>query len=246
MLFWNKKRKIILLICSNKHGDKESGKWTQTWGRRGAEKDRCPLSLPCLSLCLSCERSAVVTRNLYFIHYSQLCIAWEQGTYHRPARGRERWKGHTVQLDQRESCTAKRANVHHGRVCAGVCVRARSRPCFVHCREKDVLMVNSQYSAVVPVEHICLNHWCWHAAHTCVHSHQIAASASFCGLKNERGHFLPTDISMPWQRKACGGGSDPGGHFDVAILAFHIVLLRTSWWTWQVRGWTFCLEAMAL
>lgn len=148
-------------------------------------------------------------------------FALPESTYHRPARGRERWKGHTVQLDQHESCTAKRANVHHGRVCVQVCVcvRAQSWPCFAHCREKDVLMGNSQYSVVGPVEHIRLNHWCWHAAHTYIHSHQIAASASFCGLKNEWGHFHPTDISMPWQRKACGG-SDPGGHFDVALQSY--------------------------
>lgn len=104
--------------------------------------------------------------------------------------------------------------------CLCVCVWARSWPCFVHCREKDVLMGNSQYSAVVPVEHIRLNLWCWHTAHTYIHSQQIAASASFCGLKNEWGHFLPTDISMPCQRKACGGGSDPGGHFDVALQSY--------------------------
>lgn len=102
---------------------------SQTDAERGEKsskrgRDRCLLSLPCLPLCLcpSCEHSAAVAHNLYFIHYSQLRIDWEQGTYHRSARGRERWKGRNVQLDQREGCTAKRTNVHHGCVWASVCV----------------------------------------------------------------------------------------------------------------------------
>lgn len=128
MLFWNKKMSIILLICYDRDGDKERAKQRERQEKRG--RDRCLLSLPCLSLCLcpSCERSAVVAHNLYFIHYSQLRIDWEQRTYRRPARGRERWKGRNVQLDQREGCMAKRSNVHQGcvRVQVFMCVSMKS------------------------------------------------------------------------------------------------------------------------
>lgn len=109
MLFQNKKTSTILLICY----DRDRAKHRERWERRG--RDRCLLSLSRLSLCPcpSWECSAVVARNLYFIHYSQLRIDWEQRTYHRPARGMERWKGHNV----REGCTARRTNVHHVCVC---------------------------------------------------------------------------------------------------------------------------------
>lgn len=108
-------------------------------------------------------------------------------TYHRSARGRERWKGHNVQLDQWGGCTAKRANVHRGRVCvcAGVCVCVLSLPGCACCREPGVLMCDSQYSAVVPVEHILLNHWCWHT-HTRTATRMLPLLYSM-GWKMSRG-----------------------------------------------------------
>lgn len=169
---------------------------SQTDAERGEKsskrgRDRCLLSLPCLPLCLcpSCEHSAAVAHNLYFIHYSQLRIDWEQGTYHRSARGRERWKGRNVQLDQREGCTAKRTNVHHGCVWASMCVCvcvcgflgawAQSQPCCTCGREPGVLMCDSQHRAVAPVVHIRLNQWCWHT-HT--HSHVPPTECCFCSI----------------------------------------------------------------
>lgn len=46
--------------------------------------------------------------------------------------------------------------------CRCLCVWAWSLPSCASRREPGVLMCDSQYSAVVPVEHIRLNHWCWH------------------------------------------------------------------------------------
>lgn len=90
----------------------------------------------------------------------------------------------------------------------GVCVCVQSWPCCVCCREPGVLMCDSQYSAVMPVEHIHLNHWCWHTL-----THTLSPTP-FCGLKNEQGHFLST--APLWWWKACGS-SDPGGQFDVTL-----------------------------
>lgn len=58
----------------------------------------------------------------------------------------------------------------------------------------------------------------------------------FSRLKNERGHFLPADIRIQYQQKACGSW-DASGCFDVAPQSFsestHYAQ-RTSWRTWLV------------
>lgn len=221
MLFWKKTTSIIihviqscwLVIIKMEIKKEPNGDGRKKSSERG--KDRCLLSLPCLSLCLcpSCERSAVVAHNLYFIHYSQLHIDWEQGTYHHPAGGRERWKGRNVQLDQWNALMCIMS------VCAGVCVRAWRRPCAC-CREPGVLMCDSQYSAVVPVEHIRLNQWCWH---TNTHIHVLRTECC-------RG------ISFPLLPVCSDSGNPVVAETLVGSLMWHcrvvlthgITLLRTS------------------
>lgn len=116
MLFWNnnKKKKRRALSCWFVMIEREIKK------EPNGGRDRCPLSRAHVSLCVRVHHVSALLwslTNLYFIHYSRLRIDWERGTYHRPSRGRERWKGHNVQLDQREGCMPKHTNVHHRFVC---------------------------------------------------------------------------------------------------------------------------------
>lgn len=149
------------------------------WREEAAKEAETEACCPChVSLCVCVHHvSALLWSLAHFIHYSQLSIDWEQGTYHRPARGRERWKGPNVQPDRQEGRMAKRINVHHGCVCRCSCVRARSLPCCACSSEPGVLMCDSQYSAAVPVEHICLNHWYWY---TSINIHDLPTECCLC------------------------------------------------------------------
>lgn len=227
---------------------------SQTDAERGEKsskrgRDRCLLSLPCLPLCLcpSCEHSAAVAHNLYFIHYSQLRIDWEQGTYHRSARGRERWKGRNVQLDQREGCTAKRTNVHHGCVWASVCVcvwvfrcmSTKSAVLYVRPRARcpDVWFTTPRCRArgAYPFKSVMLTH-----THTVTYPRQSAASAPF-SRKMSRGISFPllpvcSDSGKPAVAQTLAGS--PTWHCR-AFLTRWIALRRT----WQrSQNFVACTE----
>lgn len=67
------------------------------------------LCLPYRCLCVWAHHVSILLLSpVPFIHYSQLRVDWDQGAYHCLARGRERWKGRNVQLDQQEGfiCTS--------------------------------------------------------------------------------------------------------------------------------------------
>lgn len=125
----NKKRLIIiLLIWCDRDGDNEEPSRDRD-GRKEAATEAC---CPChVSLCVCVHHASAPLRSLaHFIYYSQLSIGWERGTYHRPTRRRERWKGHNVQVDEQRGL--------HGQTCW--CASGVRVPAFMCPSMRSVLL----------------------------------------------------------------------------------------------------------
>lgn len=187
-----------------------------------------------LSVYVSVTRALGCGRLLISSIIHSLASAESGGTYRRPTRRRERWKGRHVQVDEQEDCMAKHADVHQGCMCRCSCVPARALSrcaCLIRARCPTVwftVLCRCACGAYLFKSLILIHEH----KHSCPPPDWVL-SLHHSGKKMSRGISFPLLSAVSYSGKAVVAETLVGTltwHCRT-VLTWCIALLRTCCWT---------------